>query len=682
MERSLLKWEMAGIVFISLLGAFLHFAYELSGEMNLVAALAAVNESVWEHLKIAFSPALVYAIIEHPFLKGKTGNFLIAKAAGIYLMPITIAVLFYSYSTAIGHNILAIDIAIFIAAIAIGQLVSCRVLVAGQLVRWLNILGLVALVVLACAFVLFTFVPPDLPIFRDPTAGTYTPQQTPEVDADGDADFAETSEPETYPHNYWSHTELPQMTMSERIQVALAARAKGEEYVREHNAKAQELSDRLEDYIRQWLKGEVPAKLPKGLLPEYIDNPKTRDWTLMRPEDVLPEKQWLVIPCHEVDPEFKRLYMLGTDPHVTYAKLIFVAPVGSQLVVEGDFPHARYMSYEILPPFDPRHPATGTMGETPEVLLVDVDIEPDPGNINPFRVGADRTAPNRHYHVTFDLMLGNAVALNPEAMKSPEYRAPGNRRVGGPFGFAGPWGNNVFTPSVLWLRIYAPDKNTDIYGGVPLPRAVLQLKTGEKFWLQPDFSLALERETTLVSAGSDVPREPYDFIGPQQGWFKIFGLTLLRFETAGYIASRTGTTQTSDQIRENIRRMFLLLFNRGEAAEPPGNYEGCATACKNINYLTRIFQLGPGTVYVITGKKPKFPRTRNGEAVMTCGEVRYWSISQYGRGEDDKYETAVNYGSLMDDEVVLNEDDEYIIVYSTPGKQAVQCYCRERRHLG
>jgi len=50
---------------------------------------------------------------------------------------------------------------------------------------------------------------------------------------------------------------------------------------------------------------------------------------------------------------------------------------------------------------------------------------------------------------------------------------------------------------------------------------------------------------------------------------------------------------------------------------------------------------------------------------MTAGEVRYWSIAQYGKGEDDKYETAVNYNAVMDDEVVLNDNDEYVIVFST-----------------
>jgi hypothetical protein len=173
MKRTAFKWEMLGIVPISLLGAFLHFAFELSGEIKLVGTIAAVNESVWEHLKIAFWPALIYAVFEYPFLKGRTGNYLIAKATGIYLIPITIAAVFYSYTTAIGHHVLLIDIITFVAAIAVGQMVSYRVLVARQLPLWLNLLGLVVLVVLAIAFVVFTFLPPQLPMFRDSVTGIY-----------------------------------------------------------------------------------------------------------------------------------------------------------------------------------------------------------------------------------------------------------------------------------------------------------------------------------------------------------------------------------------------------------------------------------------------------------------------------------------------------------------------------
>ncbi|MEW6555442.1 MAG: hypothetical protein AB1384_14290 [Actinomycetota bacterium] len=483
----------------------------------------------------------------------------------------------------------------------------------------------------------------------------------------GETVQAEEGEEEAFAYtNYWSHTELPEMSNEERRALAESNQNRGEEFVQEIDAQAQALSDGLEDYIRRWLRGEVPAELPEGLLPPYIDTVKTADWTLQRPEEVDPRRQWLIIPAHAIDPDFQKCYMLGTDANVTYGKLIFVAPIASRLLVEGDFPHARYFEYEILPPLDPEHPASGTMGETPEVPMVDADIEPDAGSTNPFRVGADRNAAARHYHIFFDLRLGNAVALNPQAMKSPEYRAPGNSRTGGPFGFAGAWGDNVFTPSILWMRIYAPDRPVDVLGGVSLPRAMLQLDTGEQFWLQCDFSVASERENTRVPAGYEAPREPFPAIGPQLGWHKIFGLALIRAETLGYLESRPYGKQLSpEMVREKIRDDFLLLFNRGEDAEPPGDYEGSSTACKNNVFLTRMMQLGPGKVYAITGRMPTYPHTRDGEAVMSGGEVRYWSIGQYGKGEDDRYETAVNYGLLMDDEVALNADNEYIIVYST-----------------
>jgi hypothetical protein len=84
---SLLRYEVAGIIFIVLLGSFLHLAYEFSGSSPLVAVIAAVNESVWEHLKLAYWPALFYMILELVFLRGLPRNFVAAKTAGILTMP-------------------------------------------------------------------------------------------------------------------------------------------------------------------------------------------------------------------------------------------------------------------------------------------------------------------------------------------------------------------------------------------------------------------------------------------------------------------------------------------------------------------------------------------------------------------------------------------------------------------
>jgi len=173
MKRSILRWELVGIVVISILGSVLHFVFDWSGSLEPVGVIAAVNESVWEHFKIAFWPALFYAIFEYQFFRRFTNNFMIAKATGIYVMPIAIAILFYSYTAVIGQEILIVDILIFVIAIALGQLTSYKILTIRRLPRWSCKVGLVLVIVLAVAFGVFTFYPPHLPLFRDAVTGAY-----------------------------------------------------------------------------------------------------------------------------------------------------------------------------------------------------------------------------------------------------------------------------------------------------------------------------------------------------------------------------------------------------------------------------------------------------------------------------------------------------------------------------
>jgi len=54
MGRSVLRWEIVGIVVISVLGSLLHFSFEWVGGWKPLGVISAVNESVWEHLNIAF----------------------------------------------------------------------------------------------------------------------------------------------------------------------------------------------------------------------------------------------------------------------------------------------------------------------------------------------------------------------------------------------------------------------------------------------------------------------------------------------------------------------------------------------------------------------------------------------------------------------------------------------------
>jgi hypothetical protein len=289
------------------------------------------------------------------------------------------------------------------------------------------------------------------------------------------------------------------------------------------------------------------------------------------------------------------------------------------------------MDYQITEPFTPQFPVSSNAGVM-EIPIVDVDIQPDAGHVNPFIVGADRNAEERHYHLAFDLAYGNPVDLNP-VMQSEYFRAPGNTRVGGPFSSTGSRGDGTIVPSVLWLRYYAPDKDADgqmdPLAGVPLPKALLQLKTGETFWIQPDASLAIERQLTTAPGAETSPQAPPEFIGSSLGWYKMFGHWLMFAEGRGVVATYL-YPNLGGFIKKNIRTTYRCFFNQGVDAPPPGNFTLSATDLPYNNYLSRPRWLGENMVYA-------------GAAYHKLG-----------------------YGCLMDDEITVDENNDYIIVHSRP----------------
>jgi hypothetical protein len=172
-EKRVIFWyELAGMILIIIVGSILHFTFEWSGNQPIVGVFSAVNESVWEHLKIAFWPTLMYAIFEYCYLNKRTNNFFSAKTIGIYAIMFIIPTIFYSYTLFTEENLI-IDILSFIFAIIVGQIISYNLLTFKKLSKSLESVSLVALVILALAFVVFTFYPPQIQLFQDPNTGEY-----------------------------------------------------------------------------------------------------------------------------------------------------------------------------------------------------------------------------------------------------------------------------------------------------------------------------------------------------------------------------------------------------------------------------------------------------------------------------------------------------------------------------
>jgi hypothetical protein len=172
-SRRVLAVEIVGTLFIIFLGSALHFTFDWSGRNLAVGTFSATNESVWEHLKLAFWPSLFWMFITAAPLKGKVTNFFAAKAAGTHFMVIFIPIVFYSYTAFTGTSIVPVDLTTFIIAVILGQIISIRLFRARCFPAWIETVGLAVIVLLAVAFVVFTFYPPHLPLFRDPISGGY-----------------------------------------------------------------------------------------------------------------------------------------------------------------------------------------------------------------------------------------------------------------------------------------------------------------------------------------------------------------------------------------------------------------------------------------------------------------------------------------------------------------------------
>ena len=173
MKRHILGQEIIGIAVISGVGAVMHFAFEWAGELRPIGVFAAVNESVWEHLKLTYWPTLLYAAIEYRKLKDCTSNFIAAKTSGLYLMPAVIVGLFYAYTTITGTESLVADIVIFVVAIALGQLLSYKIMALPRFSQGVYVAAIIGMIALGVIYAVFTFYPPHLPIFRDSVTGAY-----------------------------------------------------------------------------------------------------------------------------------------------------------------------------------------------------------------------------------------------------------------------------------------------------------------------------------------------------------------------------------------------------------------------------------------------------------------------------------------------------------------------------
>lgn len=158
-------------IILGIVAVFSHFAYDLSGENIIVGLFNPVNESVWEHLKFMFFPFLLWWIAIY-LIKNKKCNiplktWIVSAAVSLVVAPLSVVLLFYSYTGALGIHSVIIDILLVFVCYFIALSVAAHFLKYSEPNKWAVIVSVIVIAFIFIAFIVFTFNPPQFPIFYD-----------------------------------------------------------------------------------------------------------------------------------------------------------------------------------------------------------------------------------------------------------------------------------------------------------------------------------------------------------------------------------------------------------------------------------------------------------------------------------------------------------------------------------
>lgn len=163
---------LIGFIFISIVGTLLHFTYELSNHNKYVALFSAVNESTWEHIKIALTPYFVWSLVDL-YLYGNLNNYFFAKLVGVLSIVIIIPIIFYTYQIFTKKPILFVDIITFYVAIFLGQYFSYLSLNMNDVPHFIIYLSIILLTIIFGIYITATIMPIKNFLFKDPLTNKY-----------------------------------------------------------------------------------------------------------------------------------------------------------------------------------------------------------------------------------------------------------------------------------------------------------------------------------------------------------------------------------------------------------------------------------------------------------------------------------------------------------------------------
>lgn len=171
-DKRLMRLEIAGPFIVFTLASLLHFIYDLNPNV-LTALFGAVNESIWEHIKIFSIAYLFYGFIELLWARPVLKRFLAAKTAGVICQGVFIPLAYYTYTAFTKKPLLIVDLIIGFIAASVGFFVSWRLYTGERELEKYFLTSVMVLFLILMCLLCFTYFPPRAELFRDVVTDEY-----------------------------------------------------------------------------------------------------------------------------------------------------------------------------------------------------------------------------------------------------------------------------------------------------------------------------------------------------------------------------------------------------------------------------------------------------------------------------------------------------------------------------
>lgn len=167
-----MSFMFISFIIISIVGTLSHFLYDITNHNKIVGLFTAVNESTWEHIKIALTPTIIWSLVDG-YIYGLNPNYFLAKLVSLLVIIVLMPFLYYGFKYLFKRDIALINILIFYIVIIASQFSFYYFLNINPINFYIQYISCIGTYIVFACYMVFTLMPIKNFLFKDPITSKY-----------------------------------------------------------------------------------------------------------------------------------------------------------------------------------------------------------------------------------------------------------------------------------------------------------------------------------------------------------------------------------------------------------------------------------------------------------------------------------------------------------------------------